>query len=154
MKEKKRGLCAVLIITHFFFVTTWDHTKWNLRSSKKRHSSRSLSGLNSGDPWSPCAGIWGTTGCDIVVISWVIVGRIVGKLGRVGDGNSVDGDDGSVGNGVISEVAHVGFGSACSSHVVSAVLYKRDGIGSDVSDPSEIERVFQIPSLRFQRRLE
>ena len=98
--------------------------------------------------------MWGTTGCDIVVIGWVIVGKIVGKLGGVSYGNSDDGDNGSVGNRVISEVARVGFGSACSSHVVLVVLYKRDGIGSDVSDPSEIERVFWIPSLRSQRRLE
>ena len=93
--------------------------------------------------------MWGTTGCDIVVLSRVIVRKIVGKLGSVGDG-----DDGSVGNGVISEVARMGFGSACSSRVVSVVMYKRDRIGSDVSDPSEIERVFRIPSLRSQRRLE
>ena len=92
--------------------------------------------------------MWGTTGCDIVVISRVIVGKIVGKIGRVSDGNGVDGDDGSDSNGVISEVAHMGVGSACSSCVVSVVLYKRDGIGCDVSDPSEIERVFRIPSLR------
>ena len=92
--------------------------------------------------------MWGTTGCDIMVIGRVIVGKIVGKLGRVSDGNSDDGDGGSVGNGVILEVARVGFGSACGSHRVSVVLYKRDRIGSDVSDPSEIERVFQIPSLR------
>ena len=92
--------------------------------------------------------MWGTTGFDIVVIGWVIVGKIVGKLGRVGDGNGVDGDDGSDGNGVISEVAHVGFGSACSSRVLLVVLYKRDRIGSDMFDPSKIERVFQIPSLR------
>ena len=98
--------------------------------------------------------MWGTTGCDIVVISWVIVGKIVRKLGRVGDGNGDDGDDGSVGNGVISEVACVGFGLACGSRVVSVVLYKRDGIGSDEFDPSKIERVFQIPSLRSRRRLE
>ena len=98
--------------------------------------------------------MWGTTGCDIVVSGWVIVGEIVGKLGRVGDGNGDDGDDGPVGNGVISEVAHVGLGSACGSRVVSVELYKRDGIGSDVSDPSEIERVFRIPSLRSRRRLE
>ena len=82
--------------------------------------------------------MWGTTGCDIMVIGWVIVGKIVRKIGRVGDGNGVDGNDGSDGNGVISEVA-------C---VVSVVLYERDGIGSDMFDPSEIERVFQIPSLR------
>ena len=87
--------------------------------------------------------MWGTTGCDIVVIGRVIVGKIVGKLGRVGDGN-----DGSDSNGVISEAARVGVGSACGSRVVSVVLYKRDGIGSDVFDPSEMERVFQIPSLR------
>ena len=99
-------------------------------------------------------GMWGTTGCDIVVLGRVIVRKIVGKLGSVGDGNGVDGNDGSVGNGVISEVAHMGFGSACNSHVVSVVLYKRDGIGSDVSDPSEIKRVFWIPSLRSRGRLE
>ena len=93
-------------------------------------------------------GMWGTTGCDIVVIGRVIVRRIVRRIGRVGDGNSVDGNDGSDGNGVILEVARVGFRSACGSCVVSVVLYKRDGIGSDVFDPSEIERVFQIPSLR------
>ena len=98
--------------------------------------------------------MWGTTGCDILVIGRVIVGKIVGKLGRVGDGNGDDGDDGSVGNGVILEVARMGFGSTCGSRVVSVVLYKRDGIGSDVSDPSEIERVFWIPSLRSQRMLE
>ena len=92
--------------------------------------------------------MWGTTGCDIVVIDWVIVRKIVGKIGRVGDGNSVDGNDGSDSNGVISEVAHVGVRLACGSRVVSVVLYKKDGIGSDMSDPSEIERVFQIPSLR------
>ena len=92
--------------------------------------------------------MWGTTGCDIVVISRVIVIKIVGKLGRVGDGNGDDGDDGSVSNGVISEVARVGFGLVCGSHVVLVVLYERDGIGSDVSDPSKIKRVFQIPSLR------
>ena len=91
--------------------------------------------------------MWGTTGCDIVVFGRVIVGKIVRKLGSVGDGNGVDGDDCSVGNGVISEVARVGFGSACGSHVVLVVLYKRDRIGSDEFDPSEIERVFQIPSL-------
>ena len=83
-----------------------------------------------------------------MVLGRVIVGKIVGKLGRDSDGNGVDGDDGSVSDRVISEVAHVGFGSACSSRVVSVVLYKRDGIGSDVSDPSEIKRVFRIPSLR------
>ena len=77
--------------------------------------------------------MWGTTGCDIVVISWVIVGKIVRKLGRVGDGN-----DGSVGNGVISEVARVGFGSACGSRVVSVELYKRDGIGSDRSEERRV----------------
>ena len=98
--------------------------------------------------------MWGTTGCDIMVIGWVIVGKIVGKIGRVGDGNGVDGDDGSNGNGVISEAAHVGVRLACGSHVVSVVLYKRDRTGSDVFDPSKIERVFQIPSLRSQRRLE
>ena len=92
--------------------------------------------------------MWGTTGCDIVVISRLIVGKIVGKLGRVGDGNGDDGDGGSVGNRVISEVACMGFGSACGSRMVSVVLYKRDGIESDVSDPSKIERVFRIPSLR------
>ena len=92
--------------------------------------------------------MWGTTGCDIVVIGWVIVGKIVGKLARVGDGNSVDGDDGSVGNGVILEVAHVGFGSVCGSCMVLVVLYKRDRRGSDEFDPSKIKRVFQIPSLR------
>ena len=48
----------------------------------------------------------------------------------------------------------MGVGSACGSRVVSVVLYKRDGIGSDKFDPSEIERVFQIPSLRSRRRLE
>ena len=98
--------------------------------------------------------MWGTTGCDIVVISWVIVGKIVRKLGSVGDGNSVDGNDGSVSNRVILEVACVGFRLACSLHVVLIVLYKRDGIGSDEFDPSKIERVFQIPSLRSRRRLE
>ena len=98
--------------------------------------------------------MWGTTGCDIMVIGRVIVGKIVGKLGRVGDGNGDDGSDGSVSNRVISEVAHVGFGSVCGSCVVSVVLYKRDGIGCDMSDPSEIEGVFWIPSLRSQRRLE
>ena len=129
--------------------TTWDRAKWNLRSSKKRHSLHGLLGLNCGNPRSPHVGMWGTTGCDIVVLSRVIVGKIVGKFCRVGDG-----DDGSVSNGVISEVVRVGFGSACSSCVVSVVLYKRDGIGSDMFDPSEIERVFRIPSLRSQRRLE
>ena len=98
--------------------------------------------------------MWGTTGCDIVILGRVIVGKIVRKLGSVGDGNGVDGDDGSVGNGVISEVARMGFGSACGSRVVSVELYKRDGIGSDKFDPSKIERVFRIPSLRSQRRLE
>ena len=92
--------------------------------------------------------MWGTTGCDIMVLGRVIVGKIVGKLGRVGDGNGVDCDEGSVGNGVILEVARMGFGLACGSHVVSVVLYKRDRIGCNVSDPSEIERVFWIPSLR------
>ena len=98
--------------------------------------------------------MWGTAGCDIMVIGRVIVRKIVGKIGRVGDGNGVDGSDGSDGNGVISEVARVGFRSAWGSHVVSVVLYKRDGIGSDKFDPSKIKRVFQIPSLRSQRRLE
>ena len=98
--------------------------------------------------------MWGTTGCDIVVIGRLIVRKIVRKIGRVGDGNGVDGDDGSDGNGVILEVACVGFRSAYSSHMVSVVLYKRDRIGSDVFDPSKMERVFRIPSLRSQRRLE
>ena len=53
-----------------------------------------------------------------------------------------------ISNGVISEVARVGFGLVYGSCVVLVVLYKRDGIGSDEFDPSEIERVFQIPSLR------
>ena len=55
-------------------------------------------------------GIRGTTGCDIVVFGWIIVGKIVGKFGRVGDGNGVDDDDGSDGNGIILEVACVGVG--------------------------------------------
>ena len=84
-----------------------------------------------------------------MVIGWVIVERIVRKIGRVGDGN-----DGSDSNRVILEVAHVGVGSVCGSRVVSVVLYKRDGIGSNVFDPSKIKRVFQIPSLRSQSRLE
>ena len=92
--------------------------------------------------------MWGTTGCDIVILGREIVGKFVKKLGRVGDGNGVDGDDGSVSNGVILEVARMGFGSVCGSRVVLVVLYKRDGIGSDVFDPSKIERVFWIPSLR------
>ena len=98
--------------------------------------------------------MWGTTGCDIVVIGRVIVRKIVRKIGRVSDGNGVDGNDGSDGNRVISEVARMGVRSACSSCVVSVVLYKRDGIGSDKFDPFEIKRVFWIPSLRSQRRLE
>ena len=99
-------------------------------------------------------GMWGTTGCDIVAIGRVIVGKIVRTIGRVGDGNSVDGGDGSVGNGVISEVACMGFRSVCGSHMVSGVLYKRDRTGSDKFDPTKIERVFRIPSLRSRRRLE
>ena len=98
--------------------------------------------------------MWGTTGCDIVVIGWVIVQKNVRKIGRVSDGNGVDGDDGSDGNRVILEVACIGVRSACSSCMVLVVLYKRDGIGSNVFDPSEIERVFRIPSLRSQSRLE
>ena len=98
--------------------------------------------------------MWGTTGCDIVVIGWVIVRKIVRKIGRVSDGNGVDGSDGSDGDRVILEFACVGVRSACGSCVVFVVLYKRDGIGSDMFDPSKIERVFQIPSLRSQRRLE
>ena len=89
-----------------------------------------------------------------MVLGRVIVRKIVRKLGSVGDGNGVDGDDGSVGNRVILEVACVGFRLACGSRMVLVVLYKRDRIGSDVSDPSEIERVFQIPSLRPRGRLE
>ena len=54
--------------------------------------------------------MWGTNGCDVVAISRVIVRKIVRKIGRVGDGNGVDGNDGSDGNGVISEVAHMGSG--------------------------------------------
>ena len=88
-------------------------------------------------------GIGGTTGCDIVLFEWIIVGEFVSKIGGVGDGNSVDGDDGSDDNGVISEVAHVGIGLACGSCMVSVLLYKRDGKGSDVSDLSKIERVFR-----------
>ena len=42
----------------------------------------------------------------------------------------------------------------CGSCVVLVVLYKRDGKGSDMSDPSEIKRVFWIPSLRSRSRLE
>ena len=87
----------------------------------------------------------GYPGCDIMAISWVIVR----KIGRVGDG-----DDGSDGNGVILEVACVGVRSACGSCMMSVVLYKRDRIGTDMFDPSKIERVFQIPLLRSQRRLE
>ena len=98
--------------------------------------------------------MWGTTGCDIVVIGRVIVRKIVRKIGRVSDGNGVDGDDGSDGNRVILEVARMGFGSAYGSRVVSVVLYKRDGIGSDKFDPSKIKRVFPIPSLRSRMRLE
>ena len=80
--------------------------------------------------------------------SGIIVSEFVRKIGRVSDGNGVDGDDDSDGNGVILEVAHVGIGSACGSYMVLVVVYKRDGKGSDVSDPSKIERVFWIPSLR------
>ena len=72
-------------------------------------------------------------------------------MGRVSDGNGVDGDDG---NRVILEVACVGVGWVCGSHVVLVVLYKRDGKGSDVSDPSKIERVLPIPSPRSPSRLE
>ena len=49
--------------------------------------------------------MWGTTGCDIVILSRVIVGKIVRKLGRVGDGNGDDGDDGLVGNGEIGRAS-------------------------------------------------
>ena len=98
--------------------------------------------------------MWGTTGCDIVLFEQIIVGEFAGKTGRVGDGNGVDGDDGSDGNVVILEVACMGIGVACGSHVVSVVLYKRDGNGSDMPDPSEIERVDWIPSVRSQSRLE
>ena len=52
-------------------------------------------------------GMWGTTGCNIMAIGRVIVGKIVGTIGRVSDGNGVDGGDGSDGNGVILEVARV-----------------------------------------------
>ena len=121
---------------------------------EKRRSSCGLSGLNCGDPRSPHVGMWGTTGCNIMIIGWVIVGKIVGKIGRVSDGNGVDGDDGSDGNRVILEVTCMGVRLVCGSHVLSVVLYKRDGIGSNVFDPSEIERVFRIPSLRSQSRLE
>ena len=93
-------------------------------------------------------GIGGTTGCDIVLLGRIIVGEFVGKIGRVGDGNGVDGDDSDDGNRVILEVECVGIGLACGSCVVSVVLYKRDGKGSDVPDPSEIERVDWIPSVR------
>ena len=48
----------------------------------------------------------------------------------------------------------MGVGLACGSHMVLVVLYERDGKGPDVSDPSKIDRVFQIPSLRSQSRLE
>ena len=48
----------------------------------------------------------------------------------------------------------MGVGVVCGSPVVSVVLYKRDGKGSDISDPSKIEGVFQIPSLRSRSRLE
>ena len=99
-------------------------------------------------------GMWGTTGCDIMVISWVIVRKIVGKIDRVSDGNSANGNDGSDGNRVILEVARVGVRSVCGSCMVLVVLYERDRIGSDMSDPSKIERVFWIPSLRSQSRLE
>ena len=81
---------------------------WNLRSSKKWRSLCGFSGSKFGDPWSPCTGIRGTTGCNIVLFGRIIVREFVGKIGRVGDGNGVDGNDGSDGNGVILEVAHVG----------------------------------------------
>ena len=93
-------------------------------------------------------GMCGTTGCDIMVIGWVIVGKIVRKI------DGVDGNDGSDGNGAILEVAHVGVGSVCSLHVLSVVLYKRDRKGSDVPDPSKIKRVDWIHSVRSQSRLE
>ena len=70
-------------------------------------------------------------------------------MGRVGDGNGFNGNDNcSDVNRVFSEVECVSIGSMCGSHMVSVVLYKRDGKGFDVSDPSETKRVFQIPSLR------
>ena len=77
-----------------------------------------------------------------MVIGRVIVGKIVRKIGRVSDGNGDDGDDGDDGNRVILEVAHMGVRSACGSRMVSVVLYKRDGIGSNMFDPSKIKRVF------------
>ena len=55
------------------------------------------------------------------------------------------------GNGESSEVECVGIGSVCGSCVVLVVLY---GKGSDMSDPSEIERLVWIPSLGSQSRLE
>ena len=71
---------------------------------------------------------------------------------RVSDDNSVDGNDNCTDvNSVSSGVEHLDIGLACDSCVVSVVLYKRDGRGSDMSDPSEIER---IPSLRSQSRVE
>ena len=67
----------------------------------------------------------------------------------VSDGNGVDGDDNCTdGNRVFLEVEHVGIRSVCGSHVVLVVLYQMDGKGSDVSDPSEIEILVWIPSLR------
>ena len=99
-------------------------------------------------------GMWGTTGCDIILFGWIIVGEFVRNSGRVDDGNSVDGDDGSDGNRVISEVARMGVRSACGSCVLPVVLYKRDRKGSNVPDPSKIERVDWIHSVRSQSRLE
>ena len=48
----------------------------------------------------------------------------------------------------------MGVGLVCGSCMVLVVLYKRDGKGSDMPDPSEIERVFWIPSVRSRSRLE
>ena len=79
-------------------------------------------------------------------------GQSIGNMRRVGDGNGVDGDDNCY--RVFSGAECVDVGSAGGLCVVLVVLYKRDGKGSDVSDPSEIKRVVQIPSLRSWSRLE
>ena len=48
----------------------------------------------------------------------------------------------------------VGDSPVCDSHVIAVVLYKLEGKGFGVPNPSGVKKLAQISSLRFQSRLE
>ena len=102
-------------------------------------------GLNCGAPWSPWAGIWGITGCDIVAVRQM-------DLGCTADGaGTAEGRGRFIGEGLVDlEFGQSGGGSVCNSCVTEEELNKLEGKGCGIPNSSGLEKLSRISSLRLQ----